>query len=180
MEYASEIKSRLTMPEVLEKYGFNVRRNRLQCPFHNGQDFNCGVKEKYIHCFVCNESADVITFVEKIFNIEFSEAVKTLDRDFNLRLGIGEKLSKRQRLSLEKRSYERKKQLQAKLEERRKVIQNYWEVFDEWLRLTNALTIFKPLSPADEPCPKFIEALQKISYQEYLLDCAESEMIKIE
>ena len=53
MNYADEIKSRLKMPEVLRYYGFDIKRGRIPCPIHSGSDRNCGVKDEYIHCFVC-------------------------------------------------------------------------------------------------------------------------------
>ena len=67
------------MPQVLDHYGIERNRaNRIRCVLHNGQDFNCGIKDHYIHCFVCGQSADVIKFVQVYFGLDFQSAISKL------------------------------------------------------------------------------------------------------
>ena len=56
----------------------------------------------------------------------------------------------------------------------------YWDIFGEWVRLDRNKTLYAPKTPDEEWHPLFVEALQKLAYQEYLLDCAESEVYEIE
>ena len=89
---ANEIKSRVKMPELLRCYGIEVnRRHRIACPLHSGTDKNCGVKDDYIHCFVCGESADQIRFVQRYFSLDFNEAVLKINEDFSLGIPIGDR-----------------------------------------------------------------------------------------
>ena len=114
MNYADEIKSRLTMQQVLDYYGIERNRaNRIRCVLHNGQDFNCGIKDHYIHCFVCGQSADVIKFVQVYFCLDFQSAISKLNDDFKLGLPIGKKIDRRTQLEMNKSAFERKRKIEA-------------------------------------------------------------------
>jgi DNA primase len=49
---------------------------RGPCPFHHGKGPNFSVTPRGYNCFVCHESGDVFTFVEKQLGLDFIEAVK--------------------------------------------------------------------------------------------------------
>jgi DNA primase len=49
---------------------------RGPCPFHHGKNPNFAVSERGYHCFKCQESGDVFTFVQKHLGLDFVEAVK--------------------------------------------------------------------------------------------------------
>jgi DNA primase len=49
---------------------------RGPCPFHHGKGPNFSVTTRGYNCFVCHESGDVFTFVEKHVGLDFIEAVK--------------------------------------------------------------------------------------------------------
>lgn len=50
------------------------------CPFHKEKtpSFNVQAAQQFYHCFGCGQSGDVFTFVQKIENISFPEAVRTV------------------------------------------------------------------------------------------------------
>ncbi|HTU50899.1 MAG TPA: DNA primase [Acidobacteriaceae bacterium] len=50
------------------------------CPFHKEKtpSFNVQPAQQFYHCFGCGQSGDVFTFVQKIENISFPEAVRTV------------------------------------------------------------------------------------------------------
>ena len=77
-----------------------------------------------------------------------------------------------------RRSHYRQKQIQAERErkkrEKEQAENEYWAVFDEWKRLDDNKRNYAPKTPDEEWHPLFVEALQKLAYQEYLLDCAEA------
>jgi DNA primase len=50
---------------------------RGPCPFHHGKGPNFSVTSRGYNCFVCHESGDVFTFVEKHLGLDFIEAVKS-------------------------------------------------------------------------------------------------------
>lgn len=51
---------------------------RAKCIFHNGTDFNMGIKNNFARCFVCNESGDSIKVYQTVHGCGFIEAVRAL------------------------------------------------------------------------------------------------------
>lgn len=76
------------MKEVAERYGFEVKRGVMLCPFHNDSHPSLKVYpgSRGWHCFVCNEGGSVIDFVAKLFSINARQAAIRLDNDFHLGL----------------------------------------------------------------------------------------------
>lgn len=174
MNYADEIKSRLTMQQVLDYYGIERNRaNRIRCVLHNGQDFNCGIKDHYIHCFVCGQSADVIKFVQVYFCLDFQSAISKLNDDFKLGLPIGKKIDRRTQLEMNKAAFERKRKIEAEKKRREQIESDYWTAFDEWKRLDDNKRNYAPKTPSEPLHPLFVEALKNIASAEYNLSCAE-------
>lgn len=83
MNPKDEVKERLSITDVvatyirLEKSGAQFR---ARCPFHNERtpSFYVSPERKSFHCFGCQVHGDIFTFVEKIENIPFFEALKIL------------------------------------------------------------------------------------------------------
>ena len=174
MNYADEIKSRLKMPEVLDYYGIERNRaNRIRCVLHNGQDFNCGIKDHYIHCFVCGQSADVIKFVQVYFCLDFQSAISKLNDDFKLGLPIGKKIDRRTQLEMNKAAFERKRKIEAEKKHREQIESACWTAFDEWKRLDDNKRKYAPKKPTEPLHPLFVEAMKNIATAEYNLSCAE-------
>lgn len=166
------IKDRLTMREVLECYGYEPNKKGFMCcPFHLEKTPSMRIYEKDYHCFGCQEHGDVITFIQKLFGLSFQEALKKIDIDFGLNL-YGDKTFEELR-----KSHYQTKQLQAKRKREKAEKENadmeYWVAFDEWKRLDDNKQNYAPKTPDEELHPLFVEALQKLVHQEYLLDCAE-------
>ena len=177
----TEIKSRLKMPEILAYYGFKTdRANRIPCPFHNGKDNNCGVKQDYIHCFVCDESADQIWFVRKYFNLDFIEAITKLNDDFNLCLPIGEKMSRRKQIDMAKRSYEMRKKREETTNEENRLRDNYYKALEYFEKLEKHKVIYKPKNESEELHPLFVEAIKNYELAKHRLECAEMELFLYE
>ncbi len=83
MNPKDQVKENLSITEVvstyirLEKSGSQFR---ARCPFHNEKtpSFYVSPERKSFHCFGCQTHGDIFTFVEKIENIPFFEALKIL------------------------------------------------------------------------------------------------------
>ena len=162
------------MTQVLDYYGIERNRaNRIRCVLHNGQDFNCGIKDHYIHCFVCGQSADVIKFVQVYFSLDFQSAISKLNDDFRLGLPIGKKIDRRTQLEINKAAFERKRKAEQQQKERQKIEDDYWSAFDEWKRLDDNKRNYAPKTPTEPLHPLFVEALKNIAGAEYNLPCAE-------
>ena len=83
MNPKDQVKENLSITDVvstyirLEKSGSQFR---ARCPFHNERtpSFYVSPERKSFHCFGCQVHGDIFTFVEKIENIPFFEALKIL------------------------------------------------------------------------------------------------------
>jgi len=101
-----EIKNRLDIVEVISEYVSNMKQAggnwKGLCPFHNEKTPSFMVsKDKQIwHCFGCGEGGDVISFVQKIENIEFPEALKILAKRAGVTLRYEDKSLSNQKTKL--------------------------------------------------------------------------------
>ena len=82
-EFKQELKSRTDIVDVISSYVHLKRtgRNMLGlCPFHNEDtpSFSVSPEKNMFHCFGCKASGDVITFIMRIENIEYLEAIRLL------------------------------------------------------------------------------------------------------
>lgn len=166
------IKDRLTMRDVILHYGYKPNRAKfICCPFHNEKTPSMKIYEQDFHCFGCGAHGDIISFVQKLFGLSFPDALKKIDLDFRLNL-YGEHSFDELR-----RSHYKQKQIQAERERRKQEKEQaeneYWAVFDEWKRLDDNKRNYAPKTPDEEWHPLFVEALQKLAHQEYLLDMAD-------
>ena len=101
-----EIKNRLDIVEVISEYVSNMKQAggnwKGLCPFHNEKTPSFMVsKDKQIwHCFGCGEGGDVISFVQKVENIEFPEALKILAKRAGVTLRYEDKSLSNQKTKL--------------------------------------------------------------------------------
>lgn len=88
---AEEIKNRCNIVDVVGRY-VKLRRSGSNymglCPFHSEKTPSFSVSEKgqFFHCFGCGESGDVITFIEKIENVDFRTALQKLADMYGINL----------------------------------------------------------------------------------------------
>ena len=174
MDYASEIKDRLTLPEIARHYGFTPnRQGRIPCPFHNGKDQNLGLKDRYYNCFVCGAKGDAIRFVQDLFGLNFSDTISKINLDFSLGLPIGQSIDRRKQLEMERLAFQRRQKAKQEEAERQQIEDDYWTAFDEWKRLDYNKRNYAPKTPTEPLHPLFVEALKNIDGAEYNLSCAE-------
>lgn len=164
------IKDQLTMQDILLHYGYETNRTGFVCcPFHNEKTPSMRIYERDYYCFGCQEHGDIITFIQRLFGLSFQKALRKIDTDFGLNL-YGDHSFEELRMS-----HYQKQALQAKRErdkrEKQKADDEYWEAFDEWKRLDDNRRIYRPKSPDEELHPLFVESLQKLDYQRYVVDC---------
>ena len=82
-EFMDELIARSDIVSVVSRYVSLTRRgsgNLGLCPFHNEKtpSFSVSSDKQFFHCFGCGEGGDVISFVMKIENLDFPDAVARL------------------------------------------------------------------------------------------------------
>ena len=176
MDYASEIKSRVSMPEMMGRYGFELDRSGFcKCPLHGEKtgSFKAYSGNRGFYCFGCGAHGSVIDFVMQYFGLNFQDAIAKINTDFSLGLPIGEKLDRRKQLEMNKAAFERKRKIEAEKKHREQIENDYWTAFDEWKRLDDNKRNYAPKTLSEPFHPLFVEALKNIAGAEYNLSCAE-------
>jgi len=165
--YADAIKHMLTMREVAEYYGFTVNRrtNKIHCPFHEGD--NTGSLHIYsgdrgFYCFGCGVHGSVIDFVMLLFDLPFMDACIKINRDFNLRLGIGERQDYEQRKQREK-EYSKYLEEKRTIEQKRKLLfMMYFAAYNRFAYLDMMKWEERPKSPGEPVSKRYIFACKYI------------------
>lgn len=100
--FLQELKLRCDIGEVVSSYVNLKRRGKNLlglCPFHNEKtpSFNVSTENGYFHCFGCGAGGDVITFIRRIENLDYIEAIKLLAARAGLQMpeeGVDDSMSK--------------------------------------------------------------------------------------
>ena len=137
---AERMKEQISMEDVLDKYGFEIKRGRfINCPFHSG-DQTASLKVypggRGWHCFGCGAGGSVIDFVMRLFDLQFGQALLRLDNDF----GIGIFQSPPDHLKSRKISRERAEARKREMEWERK----YNALWDRFAAIDRILSQFPP------------------------------------
>ena len=176
MDYANEIKSLVSMPELMERYGFSLNRSGFcKCPFHSEKSasFKAYPGQRGYHCFGCGAHGSVIDFVMLYFGLSFKDALAKINEDFSIGLPIGERISLRQRREMEHRQRERQEERNREQMELERLDGEYWAAFDLWQKYDTNKREYAPKSPSEDFHPLYVEAIKNIDYASYLLDTAE-------
>ena len=176
MNYAEEIKSRVTPKQLFSHYGFPPDRSGfVKCPLHGERTASLKVYDdgRGWCCHGCHKGGDVINFVREYFGLDFRDACTKINEDFRLGLPIGQKMSLRQMRNIQSEENRRKLAHESWKDEHERLRLEYESLFAEWIRLDTNKSEYAPHSPADGFHPLFVESLQKIDGVEYALRISE-------
>ena len=153
------VKQSVSTRDAAAFYGIEVKRNGMACcPFHDDKNPSMKVDQRF-HCFGCGADGDVIDFTAKLFDLSPKEAAEKLAQDFGLVYDSQ---------APPRRRYVRQKTEAQKFREDRqrcyRVLSDYYHLLKKWG------IDHSPRTPEEEPHPRFVEAIQKKTYVEYLLD----------
>lgn len=160
MNVFEAVKGNVTARQAAEAYGLTVHRNGMAvCPFHQDRNPSMKLDERY-YCFGCGATGDAVDLTAHLFGIPVKEAAMKLADDFGISYDSRRKPSVRPKIR------EPTPEQKYRQEENRcfRVLSDYFHRLRAWE------TELAPKQP-DEPWhPLFVEALQRKSYIEYLLD----------
>lgn len=160
MNVFEAVKGNVTARQAAELYGVRVNRHGMAvCPFHNDKNPSMKLDMRF-HCFACQADGDAVDFVSRLFGLPSREAAVKIANDFGIGYDSGRKPSVRARIR------EPTPEQKYQQEENRcyKVLSDYFHHLRTWKQQ------YAPQHPEDEWHPLFVEALQRESHIEYLLD----------
>ena len=154
------VKQSVSTRDAAAFYGIEVKRNGMACcPFHDDKNPSMKPNEEYFYCFGCGATGDVIDFTAKLFDLSPKEAAEKLAQDFGL---IYDSQAPPRR-----RYVRQKTEAQQFREDRQRcyrVLSDYYHLLKKWE------SDHSPRTPEEKPHPRFVEAIHKKIYVEYLLD----------
>ena len=154
------VKQSVITREAAAFYGIKVRRNGMACcPFHDDKNPSMKLNEEYFYCFGCGATGDVIDFTAKFFALSPKEAAEKLAQDFGLI--YDSQAPPRRRYVRQKTEAQ---QFREDWQRCYRVLSDYYYLLKKWE------SDHSPRTPEEEPHPRFVEAVQKKAYVEYLLD----------
>lgn len=105
LDYAA-IKAAVSMRQVLDHFGVDVRQSVALCPFHPDREPSMHVYRDGFYCFSCGAGGDVINFVARLQGVRNAEAAQIV-------AGIG-------RISPARDDYRTRARLRQRAQEQRK------------------------------------------------------------
>jgi DNA primase len=140
------------MVHVAERYGFQVERGKIVCPFHDDTRPSCYVYpgDRGYYCFACNAGGDIINFTARLFGLEYAEAAARLAGDMGIAAGADNTAA-------------------ARLQERRDKKEREWA---EWRAQNARLWELRntPRPTNHEEAALYGQRMGELAYMEYLIE----------
>lgn len=164
-DLAAGIKARLTMEEVVRRYGYAPGRNGfLRCPFHSERTASLKLYpgQGGWHCFGCGKGGSVIDFVMELFGLTLQQACLRLNTDFGLGL-TGDQPDRKALQAAQRRAKEaEERRAQEEAEELALLAEHryWWEIQREF-------------APGEDGYihPLYERAVKELPWLAYRLDC---------
>ena len=159
MNIFETVKQSVTTRQAAERYGIRVERNGMcRCPFHDDSTPSMKLDRRY-YCFGCGATADVIDFVSQLRGIGSKEAAILLAQDFAIPYeDSAGKTNRPRQQNTDEQNYQHMERYCSR------VLLDYYQLLCRWKE------DYAPQTPENGYHPRFVEALQKLSLVEYLLD----------
>ncbi len=159
MNIFETVKQSVTTRQAAERYGIRVERNGMcRCPFHDDSTPSMKLDRRY-YCFGCGATGDVIDFVSQLRGIGSKEAAILLAQDFAIPYeDSAGKTNRPRQQNTDEQNYQHMERYCSR------VPLDYYQLLCRWKE------DYAPQTPENGYHPRFVEALQKLSLVEYLLD----------
>lgn len=159
MNIFETVKQSVTTRQAAERYGIRVKRNGMcRCPFHDDSTPSMKLDRRY-YCFGCGATGDVIDFVSQLRGIGSKEAAILLAQDFAIPYeDSAGKTNRPRQQNTDEQNYQHMERYCSR------VLLDYYQLLCRWKE------DYAPKTPENGYHPRFVEALQKLSLVEYLLD----------
>lgn len=159
MNIFETVKQSVTTRQAAERYGIRVERNGMcRCLFHEDKTPSMKLDRRY-YCFGCGVTGDVIDFVSRLRGIGSKEAAILLAQDFAIPYeDSAGKTNRPRQQNTDEQNYQHMERYCSR------VLLDYYQLLCRWKE------DYAPQTPENGYHPRFVEALQKLSLVEYLLD----------
>ncbi len=174
MNNADIIKERVSMRDVLSRFGLQLNKSgAMCCPLHREKTASFKVYKdgKRFHCFGCGADGDVITFVMQYHNLNYGQAISRLAFDFGVPLPGAKPLTTRERIRATEDRERRKQEAAERGRQYNALFDRYIEACKELDRLEDNLIKYKPKTVTEPFNEFYCEAVHRLPYQRYKCEC---------
>lgn len=173
IDYAEAIKEAVSCKQFIESIGLKINKNGFVCcPFHGEKTASLKIYRngRGWCCFGCHKGGDVINLAQLWYHVGFKDALRQLDRDFDLGLYDGNPSDSKHALSAVQIA--QRKALREKEERLKQALEaEYWSVFDQWLTADRIIRNYEPKSRDEEFPEELVKALNdRLDLMERLTD----------
>lgn len=138
------LRSTNSVPDILARYGVQVKRNRCRGFCHNGQDLNMKVFRTGCHCFVCGKSMDIFDIIMHFDNCDFWTAFELLGGTEKpsftaIRKGKSARKERQARLVRQREIKRKSRQIMMYIDAYRRIINTEEPFSDIWCYCHNKL-----------------------------------------
>lgn len=147
-----EIKAITTVPEILQRYGVEIKRGRCKAICHAGSHYTAKVSRDLYYCFKCNVNMDIFDLTMHFNNCDFRTAFELLggSKKPSFTAYVKANQTKAKRYQELKREAERQK---------------------EYRTIINLITAYSSIIAKSEPMSNiWCYCINKLQYQIYLLE----------
>ena len=153
------VKQSVTMRAIAEQYGLEVKRGgMIVCPFHADKNPSMKLNKDYYYCFGCGATGDAIDFVAHLFHLSAPQAAEKIAADFGLSYDRRKPRAPPRRMATKEQIVKQREIYTFR------VLCKYFQLLQGWI------VEYKPRDFEEEINPKFVEAVQRQEFVEYLLD----------
>jgi len=159
------VKETVNAEQVAAYYGLHINSSHMAiCPFHSDKNPSMKIDDRY-YCFACGATGDAIDYVSNLFSIGKKDAAIKIASDFGI--PINEPLSEDiiKRINEKKASIAAKRNKEYEQNHFYRIVSDYYHLLKQWELL------YSPNSFEGDINSLYIEALQKLPFIEYIMDC---------
>lgn len=180
MSIADEIKAHVTVQELCNALGIQVKNGFAFCPFHADKGSRslrvyAGPPSNF-YCYGCHASGSVIDFAMRYYGIGFGQAVARLDDLFGLGLPLTRKPSMREMQAVKKERQQREAQAKADWEALDAAETAFKPLFRRYLALWQITHEERPKGPESHISARYADALWELPIVLYECQRAEDEI----
>lgn len=180
MNIADEIKAQVTVRELCDVLGIQLKNGFAYCPFHPDKGARslrvyAGPPSNF-YCYGCHASGSVIDFAMQYYGIGFGQAVARLDDLFGLGLPLTRRPSMREMQAAKKERQQREVQAKADREALDAAETAFRPLFRRYLALQQLTVEERPRGPESQISARYADALWELPIVKYECQRAEDEI----
>lgn len=180
MNIADEIKARVTVQQLCDALGIQVKNGFAFCPFHADKGSRslrvyAGPPSNF-YCYGCHASGSVIDFAMQYYGIGFGQAVARLDDLFGLGLPLTRRPSMQERQAAKRERQRQKEQAKADREALDAAETAFRPLFRRYLALRQLTVEERPRGPESQISARYADALWELPILQYECQRAEDEI----